>query len=132
MSQIVNVFNIFVKICVIVTVTQYQNAPHERQTSKIHCLSSIFETANQYVSIARTTHVCMLDASTAFDWVNYFLTPFKKWQCRFMCLLFLRFLIHSYCNKKMRVKWNGALSRTFSYSNGVKQGVVLSPLLFTV
>ena len=46
--------------------------------------------------------------------------------------LFLRFLIHSYCNQKMRVKWNGSLSGTFSASNGVKQGGVLSPLLFTV
>ena len=32
----------------------------------------------------------------------------------------------------MRVKWNGSLSGTFSASNGVKQGGVLSPLLFTV
>ena len=32
----------------------------------------------------------------------------------------------------MRVKWNGSLSGTFGASNGVKQGGVLSPLLFTV
>ena len=32
----------------------------------------------------------------------------------------------------MRFKWNGSLSGTFSASNGVKQGGVLSPLLFTV
>ena len=32
----------------------------------------------------------------------------------------------------MRVKWNGSLSGTFSASNGVKQGGVLSPLLFIV
>ena len=42
------------------------------------------------------------------------------------------FLIHSYCNQKMRVKWNGSLHGTFSASKGVKQGGVLSPLLFTV
>ena len=49
-----------------------------------------------------------------------------------MCPLFLRFLIHSYCNQTMRVKWNGSLSGTFSTSNGVKQGSVLSPLLYIV
>ena len=49
-----------------------------------------------------------------------------------MCRLFLRFLIHSYCNQKMCVKWNGSLSGIFSASNGVKQGSELSPLLFTV
>ena len=37
-------------------------------------------------------------------------------------IIFLRFLIHSYCNQKMRVKWNGSLSGTFSASLGVKQG----------
>ena len=39
---------------------------------------------------------------------------------------------NSYCNQKMRVKGNGSLSLTFSASSGVKQGGVLSSLLFTV
>ena len=49
-----------------------------------------------------------------------------------MCPLFLRFLIHSYCNHKMRIKWNAAISGSFDTSNGVKQEEVLSPLLFNV
>ena len=32
----------------------------------------------------------------------------------------------------MRVRWNGAYSDNFDVSNGVKQGGVLSPLLFSV
>ena len=32
----------------------------------------------------------------------------------------------------MRVKWNGSTCDTFSTSNGVKQGGVLSPILFNV
>ena len=32
----------------------------------------------------------------------------------------------------MRVKWNGTISSTFSTSHGVKQGGVLSPILFNV
>ena len=104
---------------------------YKAKTSTIHCVSSIFETANYYVSSAGAAHVCMLDASKAFDRVNL-LTLFRKLHNRSMCPLFLRFLIHSYCNQKMRVKWNGSLSGTFSASNGVKQGGVLSPLLFTV
>ena len=46
--------------------------------------------------------------------------------------LFLRYLIHSYRNQKMRAKWNRALSGTFSARNGVKQEGALSPLPFTV
>ena len=49
-----------------------------------------------------------------------------------MCPLFLRFLIHCYSNQKMRIKWNTAISSSFDTSNGVKQGGVLSPLLFNV
>ena len=104
---------------------------YKSKTSTIHCVSSIFETANYYVSRAVAAHVCMFDASKTFDRVNL-LTLFRKLHNRSMCPLFLRFLIHSYCNQKMRVKWNGSLSGTFSASNGIKQGGVLSPLLFTV
>ena len=49
-----------------------------------------------------------------------------------MCPLFLRFLMNTYCNQQMRVKWNDMIYSTFSTSNGVKQGGVLSPTLFNV
>ena len=40
--------------------------------------------------------------------------------------------MYSYCNQRMRVRWNSSNSREFLLSNGVKQGGVLSPLLFSV
>ena len=49
-----------------------------------------------------------------------------------MCPLFLRFLMNTYCKQQMRVKWNGTISSTFSTCNGVKQGGVLSLILFNV
>ena len=73
----------------------------------------------------------MLDASKAFDCVNLLLM-LKKLLQRDMCPLFLRFLMNTYCNLQMRVKWNDIISSTFSTSNGVKQGGVLSPTLFNV
>ena len=61
------------------------------------------------------------------------LTLFEKLHKRSICTLFLRFLMHSYCNQKIRIEWNSALSGTFNTGNGVKQGGrVLSPLLFTI
>ena len=86
---------------------------------------------NYYINNSGKVYVCTLDASKAFDRVNL-LTLFKKLFERNMCPLFLRFLIHSYCNQKMRIKWNAAISDSFDTSNGVKQGGVLSPLLFYV
>ena len=75
--------------------------------------------------------MCMLDASKAFDRVNLLLL-FSKLLQRDMCPVFLHFLMSIYCNQQMRVKWNGTTSNTFSTSNGVKQGGVLSPILFNV
>ena len=76
-------------------------------------------------------YVCTLDVTKGLDRVNL-LTLFKKLFERNMCPLFLRFFIHSYCNQKMRIKWNAAISSSFDTSNGVEQGGILSPLLFNV
>ena len=43
---------------------------YKSKTSPIHCVSSIFKTANHYVSSVGATHVFMLDASKSFDRVN--------------------------------------------------------------
>ena len=51
-----------------------------------------------------------------------------------MCLnsLVARFLANLYTKQTVRVKWNDYISNEFSVSNGVKQGGVLSPILFSV
>ena len=43
-----------------------------------------------------------------------------------------RLLLNMYTNQKLRVKWANTFSTEFSASNGVKQGGVISPLLFCV
>ena len=40
--------------------------------------------------------------------------------------------MNSYCSQKMRIRWNGAYSDIVSICIGVKQGGVLSPLLFNI
>ena len=35
-------------------------------------------------------------------------------------------------NKKCHVKWANELSESFNVANGVKQGAVISPLLFSI
>ena len=104
---------------------------YKSKISTIHCVNSVYETINHYVSNSSAVYVCTLEPSKAFDRVNL-LTLFEKQHKRSICPLFLRFLMHSYCNQKMRIKWNSALSGTFNTSSGVKQGGVLSTLLFTI
>ena len=50
--------------------------------------------------------MCTLDASKAFNRENLLLLLSKLLQ-KDMCPLFLRFLMSTYCNQQMRVKWNG-------------------------
>ena len=73
--------------------------------------------------------VCTIDATKAFDRVNLFVL-FNLLRKRNFCPLYLRFLMYSYFNQRMRVRWNSLNSREFLLSNGVKQGGVLSQLLF--
>ena len=44
----------------------------------------------------------------------------------------IRFLLFLYTDQVMRVKWKDCLSANFSIINGVRQGAVLPPLLFTL
>ena len=73
----------------------------------------------------------MLDASKAFDRVNYcklFATLLK----RNISPIVLRLLLFMYTHQSLRVKWGSTLSKQFSVMNGIKQGGVLSPILFAV
>ena len=99
--------------------------------STIQCVGMIKETVSYYISKSSNVYMCMIDASKAFDRVNLVLL-FKKLYQRGMCPYILRLLINMYIKQRMRVAWNGCYSDFFSISNGVKQGGVLSPLLFNV
>ena len=74
---------------------------------------------------------CAMDLSKAFDlveWVDLFNTLMD----RNIEPVFLRILLFIYKNQSCDVKWNGKFSYRFSVSNGVRQGAVSSPLLFSV
>ena len=72
-----------------------------------------------------------MDASKAFDRVNHWLL-FKKLIDRGMPLIFVRILMKWYTTQKACVRWGSALSDSFFITNGVRQGGILSPLLFNV
>ena len=95
------------------------------------CTFSVNEIISYYVSQKSTVYSVMLDASKAFDRVNY-CKLFRKLINRKMCPLFIRLLIHMYTNQKLNVNWNGSLSADFKVSNGVRQGGILSPMLFGI
>ena len=74
---------------------------------------------------------CFLDASKAFDRVSHN-TLFSILEKRGVPHLLLRFLWSWYKSQSCAVKWNACVSESFEVANGVRQGGVLSPILFTV
>ncbi|CAL4130586.1 unnamed protein product, partial [Meganyctiphanes norvegica] len=72
-----------------------------------------------------------LDASKAFDRVS-FSKLFKSLLSRNMNPLMIRLLINMYTKQENRVRYNQSYSDFFNVTNGVKQGGVLSPTLFSV
>ena len=72
-----------------------------------------------------------MDASKAFDLVNHEVL-FQKLIDRGLPLPVVRFLSLWYRDQQMCIRWGHSLSKSFRVSNGVWQGSVLSPVLFSV
>ena len=73
----------------------------------------------------------LLDATKAFDCVAY-TALFNRLLSIGLCPLITRVLLYMHVSQQVCVKWSGLVSECFSASNGVKQGGVLSPVLFSV
>ena len=75
--------------------------------------------------------LCLLDASKAFDRVNY-IHLFNELKTKALCPLVIRFLINMYIFQSMCVSWENEKSFNCVASNGVKQGGVLLSILYGI
>ena len=78
-----------------------------------------------------TVYGCAMDLSKAFDMVEW-KELFGSLQQRGVDSIFLRVLLFMYRNQQCDVKWNSSYSHRFPVKNGVRQGAVSSPILFSV
>lgn len=101
----------------------------KKDSSTTQCTWVSREVIAYYKSKNTPVYACMLDCSKAFDKIR-FDTLFQKLLSKGVPPLIVRLLLYMYTNSDVRVRWNSAISDTFSVSNGVRQGAVLSPLLF--
>ena len=100
-------------------------------SSTVLCSTMVNETVQYYTENGgKPVYVLLLDASKAFDKVA-FNVLFNELKNRSVCPRITKLLYYMYTNQVCTVKWNNELSDCFNVSNGVKQGGVISSLLFS-
>jgi hypothetical protein len=94
----------------------------------IYCVRNVIE---HFVSNGSTVNVCALDLSKAFDRMNHYVLYIKLMDRKIPIQLLTIF--ESWFNSSTTcIRWNGHVSHCFSLAAGVRQGGVLSPLLFAI
>lgn len=99
--------------------------------STVQCTFVLNEVVEYYNTRHSPVFVTLLDASRAFDRVQY-IKLFTLLLDRGMCPTLVKCLIIMYTHQSLYVRWQGSLSDPFACSNGIKQGGVLSPVLFCI
>jgi len=84
-----------------------------------------------YTSRGSTVNLCTLDVLKAFDKVNHHCLYLKQMK-RKVPKCFLSLLINWYSTGVAFVRWNDVVSRMICMTCGVRQGGVLSPVLFAI
>ena len=101
---------------------------------KLGCSDAIFvlrQTVEYFNNRGSNVYIASLDASKAFDRINHF---------RMFCTLydkglpraFIDIIVMWYSNLYAVVCWNGFNSTPFAVTSGVRQGGILSPILFNL
>ena len=94
----------------------------------IYAVKSVVKYYNHFVS---PVYTCFLNASKGFARINHW-TLFSKLIARSVPCPLVRIIMFWYRTQTIWVKWGKLCSSYFSVSNGVRQGGILPPKLFSV
>ena len=114
-----------------ILVTSEMQFGFKKHSSTTLCSAMVLETASYYVNNDSYVYSVFLDATKAFDRVHY-CKLFRVLLDKNFCPVYARMLLHMYVNQRVRIKWRNEHSQFFKVANGVKQGGVLSPILFGI
>ena len=102
---------------------------YQQAASTTMCTWAVIETIGYFLRNGSEVFTCQTDMTKAFDMVQHSLL-FKKLLSVGLSKIFLRILIIIYMFQFANVRWNGVFSDIFTMCNGVRQGAILSGILY--
>ena len=102
-----------------------------KKHSTVMCNLVLKEVLSHYLNNQSQVCTCFIDATKAFDCLSHD-KLFELLLKRKLPEIALRALLDLYQRQMLRTVWKGHYSRLFSATNGIRQGGVISPMLFCV
>ena len=95
------------------------------------CVLELKQYLTDYNNYNTNIFVAFLDASKAFDKLNHNIL-FHRLKDNNVTSYIIHFFNYWYRNQRIYIKWGDNTSDNFTVSNGVRQGGILSLLLFNI
>ena len=102
---------------------------YQEGASTTMCTWSVIETIGYFLRNDSEVFTCQTDMTKAFDMIKHSLL-FQKLLQAGLSKIFLRLLMVIYLFQYANVRWNGVVSNIFTLCNGVRQGAILSGILY--
>ena len=101
----------------------------QQNSSTALCSWVVYETIDSYLRNGSTVYGVLMDCTKAFDTVQHS-KLFQKLVDAGLPSIIIRLLISIYQNQEANVRWRSGVSDNFKIKNGVRQGAILSPIIF--
>ena len=124
-------FNKFVTNIMLESYTSDNQFGFKSSHSTDLCIYTLKEFIDYYKSRGTTVYITFLDANKAFDRIDHWLL-FNKIIKKGVPLFIIKLLVFWYSRQRMFVRWGNTCSTSFCVTNGVKQGGIISLMLFNL